>query len=181
MQARVDGRMVYVGKPDWFLQMGVAVDGGSRDIQSLRTQGKTLIAVVVEAQLAGLIAVADSLKPGSKEAVEELHRLGLRVVMLTGDTMQAARTIAAEVLVDEIVAMLHELAQSVGPRREEKWPPDLSPENARMTDVESTETRPVAVREKTWASPIQPSRSSRWGQSVGTSRKFARCVHTMLR
>jgi Cu+-exporting ATPase len=62
------------------------------------------MAVVVERRLAGLIAVADSLKPESKEAVEELRCQGLTVVMLTGDNIQTARSIAEQVHVDEIVA-----------------------------------------------------------------------------
>jgi Cu+-exporting ATPase len=62
------------------------------------------MAVVVERELGGLIAVADSLKPESADAVAELHRQGLKVVMLTGDNIQTARSIAAQVHVDDIVA-----------------------------------------------------------------------------
>jgi Cu+-exporting ATPase len=104
VQAKVDGRMVYVGKPYWFVEMGVNIAGGNKHIQTLQSQGKTLMAVVVERELAGLIAVADSLKPESKEAVDELRRQGLMVVMLTGDNIQTARSIAEEVHMDEVVA-----------------------------------------------------------------------------
>ena len=106
VQAKIAGRMVYVGKPDWFAEMDVDVDDGNSHIETLQNQGKTLMAVVVERQLAGVIAVADSLKPESKEAVEELRGQGLKVVMLTGDNMQTARSIASQVPVDEIVAQV---------------------------------------------------------------------------
>ncbi len=104
VQARINGQLVYVGKPDWFLQMGLDFDGGDEYIRDLQNQGKTLMAVVIEKQLAGLIAVADSLKPESKEVVEELRRQGLKVAMLTGDNCQTAQSIASQVQVDEIVA-----------------------------------------------------------------------------
>jgi Cu+-exporting ATPase len=104
VQAKIDGKLVYVGKPDWFLQMGIDIAGGNESIEDLQNQGKTLMAVVVERQLGGLISVADSLKPESADAVAELHRQGLKVVMLTGDNIQTARSIAAQVHVDDIVA-----------------------------------------------------------------------------
>jgi Cu+-exporting ATPase len=62
------------------------------------------MAVVRERQLLGVIAVADSLKPEASEAVAELHQQGMTVAMLTGDNIQTARSIAAQVHVDEIVA-----------------------------------------------------------------------------
>ena len=104
VQARINGKLVYVGKPGWFIEMGVDMVGGKEHVQTLQSQGKTLMAVVVEKELAGLIAVADSLKPESKEAVAELRGQGLKVVMLTGDNIQTARSIGEQVQVDEIVA-----------------------------------------------------------------------------
>jgi len=112
VQASVDGKMVYVGKLDWFVDMGVNIEAGNKQVQTLQNQGKTLMAVVVEKQLAGLIAVADSLKPESKEAVEELRRQGLKVVMLTGDNIQTAGIIAAQLHVDEVVAEVRPDAKS---------------------------------------------------------------------
>ena len=104
VQARINGKLVYVGKPGWFIEMGVDMVGGSDYVRTLQTQGKTLMAVVVEKELAGVIAVADSLKPESKAAVAELRGQGLKVVMLTGDNIQTARFIGEQVQVDEIVA-----------------------------------------------------------------------------
>jgi Cu+-exporting ATPase len=104
VQARINGKLVYVGKPGWFIEMGVDMVGGSDYVRTLQRQGKTLMAVVVEKELAGVIAVADSLKPESKAAVAELRGQGLKVVMLTGDNIQTARSIGEQVQVDEIVA-----------------------------------------------------------------------------
>ena len=104
VQAKINGKLVFVGKPDWFVQMGVDMEVGSSHIRDLQNQGKTLMGVVADSQLVGLIAVADSLKSESKEAIEELRDQGLKVTMLTGDNVQTARAIAAEVEVDEIVA-----------------------------------------------------------------------------
>ena len=104
VQARIHGKLVYVGKPGWFIEMGLDMAGGNDHVRNLQSQGKTLMAVVVEKELVGLIAVADSLKPDSKAAVAELRGQGLKVVMLTGDNIQTARSIGDQVQVDEVVA-----------------------------------------------------------------------------
>ncbi|MEJ2366466.1 MAG: heavy metal translocating P-type ATPase [Deltaproteobacteria bacterium] len=104
VRARINGQMVYVGKPGWFSEMDVDMVNGNKYVHTLQRQGKTLMAVVVEKELAGLIAVADSLKPESKEAVGELRSKGLKVVMLTGDNAETAASIGAQVQVDEIAA-----------------------------------------------------------------------------
>jgi Cu+-exporting ATPase len=104
VQARINGQLVYVGKPGWFREMGLDMAGGNEYVHTLQRQGKTLMAVVVERELAGLIAVADSLKPESKEAVAELGGQGLKVVMLTGDNTETATSIGEQVRVDEIFA-----------------------------------------------------------------------------
>jgi Cu+-exporting ATPase len=104
VQARIDGRTVLVGQPDWLTENGVDTEPARRPLESLRNQGKTVMLVAVEAKVAGLIAVADTLKPESAEAMTDLRRLGLRVIMLTGDHVLTAKEIAAEVGVDEMVA-----------------------------------------------------------------------------
>ena len=104
VQAKIKGQEVSVGKPNWFDEMGFTFDDAKNHVRSLQNEGKTVMMVVVNKKLAGLIAVADTVKPESKEAVEELHEQNLKVVMLTGDNEHAARTIASEVNIDEIVA-----------------------------------------------------------------------------
>jgi Cu+-exporting ATPase len=103
VQAIIEGVKVLVGKPRWFEELNVNTDRAKGDVDSLQSQGKTVMLVVTD-RVAGLIAVADVLKPESVEAVQELHRLGLKVVMLTGDNTRTAGAIALELGVDEIVA-----------------------------------------------------------------------------
>ena len=104
VQAEIDGRDVLVGKPNWFLEMGWNFDDAKDRVLSLQGEGKTVMMVGVDGKLAGLIAVADTLKPESGGAISELHRQGLKVVMLTGDNAQTAGAIASEVNIDEVAA-----------------------------------------------------------------------------
>ena len=104
VQAKIEEQEVLVGKPNWFDEMGFTFDGVKDQVRSLQDEGKTVMMVVVDKKFAGLIGVADTVKPESKEAIEELHEQNLKVVMLTGDNEHAARTIASEVNIDEIVA-----------------------------------------------------------------------------
>jgi Cu+-exporting ATPase len=71
---------------------------------ALQDEGKTVMNVMVDGKLVGIIAVADTLKPESKEAIGELQKQKLQVVMITGDNMQTAKSIASEVNIDEIFA-----------------------------------------------------------------------------
>jgi Cu+-exporting ATPase len=75
----------------------------------LQAEGKTVMLVATgkaadNLQITGMIALADTLKPGSKEAIAELHSLGLEVIMITGDNLTAARSIAALVGIERVVA-----------------------------------------------------------------------------
>ncbi len=74
------------------------------DMRRLQNEAKTVIWVIVDNQPVGLIAVADTVKSGSKEAVAEMHRLGLQVVMLTGDNQATAEAIAKAVGIDRVLA-----------------------------------------------------------------------------
>jgi Cu+-exporting ATPase len=72
------------------------------DVRSLQAKGKTVMMVVVDQKLAGLIAVADTVKPESGDAISDLHQADLKVVMLTGDNAQTAQSIASTVGIDEV-------------------------------------------------------------------------------
>ncbi len=104
VQAKINGQEVLVGKPYWFDEMGFSFDDSKKYVRTLQNEGKTVMMVMVDKKFRGLIAVADTVKPESKEAVKELHQLDLKVVMLTGDNEHAARTIASEVDIDDIAA-----------------------------------------------------------------------------
>jgi Cu+-exporting ATPase len=104
MSAVVDNRPVLAGKPGWFLETGFDLGALEQKISALQGQGKTVVVVAVENKIAGLIAVADRVKPESKDAIESLHRQNIQVVMLTGDNPRTAQAIASEVNIDEVVA-----------------------------------------------------------------------------
>jgi Cu+-exporting ATPase len=104
VRAEINGQEVLVGKPKWFAEMGLDLGNLKTEIPRLQDEGKTVMVVGVGRRTAGLIAVADSVKPGSKEAIEFLHRQHLQVVMLTGDNAKTAHAIASEVRVDEVFA-----------------------------------------------------------------------------
>src|SRR5690606_21895780 len=70
----------------------------------LRADGKTVFAVAVGDALAGLVAVADPIKSSTPEAVEALHRLGLRLLMLTGDNERTAKAVASHLGIDDVAA-----------------------------------------------------------------------------
>jgi Cu+-exporting ATPase len=104
MSAVVNGRPVLAGKPGWFLEMGFDLGRVEQKISSLQGQGKTVVVIAVENKVAGLIAVADRVKPESKDAIASLHKHKIQVVMLTGDNSRTAQAIASEVNIDEVVA-----------------------------------------------------------------------------
>jgi Cu+-exporting ATPase len=100
VEAVIAGDRVRVGKPKWF-DSGLLAPAKD-DIRRLQSEGKTVMVVAKEDRLSGLIAVADRVKPDSKEAIETLHHQRLKVVMLTGDNPQTAKTIADEVGIDDV-------------------------------------------------------------------------------
>lgn len=104
VEATIDGRLIRVGKPKWIKSIGIDTDAHDNDILRLQKEGKTVMVVSVETSLGGLIAVSDIVKPESRDAIEQLHRQHLHVVMLTGDNLQTASAIAKDVNIDEIVA-----------------------------------------------------------------------------
>jgi Cu+-exporting ATPase len=82
----------------------VSLNGLFDRAERLSNEGKTPMFLAIERQGAGIIAVADTLKENSKEAVRAFHRMGLEVVMLTGDNQRTARAIADQIGVDRVLA-----------------------------------------------------------------------------
>jgi Cu+-exporting ATPase len=104
VEARIEGEFVKMGKPKWFVDTGTDIEKANDEIHRLQSEGKTVMVVVKESMLCGLVAVSDSLKPESKTAIEKLQDQNLKVVMLTGDNFQTAQAIASKVGIDEIFA-----------------------------------------------------------------------------
>ncbi len=104
VQARINGQQVLVGKPAGFEEMALGVDRDTESLHVLQDEGKTVMGVVVDGRPAGLIAVADTLKPDSRDAVEALHQQDLKVIILTGDHIETAKAMALEVKIDKVIA-----------------------------------------------------------------------------
>jgi Cu+-exporting ATPase len=104
VEALVDGARVIAGRPDWLKSQDVDLSEAEDWIAGIQEKGQTVISILREDRLLGLIAVGDELKPDSKAAVAELHELGLKVMMLTGDHPATARSIAREVGIDDVIA-----------------------------------------------------------------------------
>ncbi len=104
VRGRVDGRDVAVGRPEWIRLQEPDAGVDDSGIRALQGEGKTVMLVAVNGRIAGRIAVADTLKPESRQAVQDLHGLGLGVAMLTGDNEQTARAMARAVGIDEVAA-----------------------------------------------------------------------------
>ncbi len=81
-----------MGKPKWFRSTGIDIEHAKTKIDQLQSQGKTVMVLVKENELCGLVAVSDTLKPESKAAIQQLHEQHLKVIMLTGDNLQTAQS-----------------------------------------------------------------------------------------
>ncbi|MDQ3443066.1 MAG: copper-translocating P-type ATPase, partial [Chloroflexota bacterium] len=102
--AFIDGARVAIGNRAFMGDLGIGLEGVSGDIDVHARNGATPVLIAIDGKLAGLIAIADTIKPESAEAVGQLQALGLEVWMLTGDNEGTARAIAKKVGIDHILA-----------------------------------------------------------------------------
>jgi Cu+-exporting ATPase len=104
VRGRVDGSQVVLGNRK--LLDDLAIDAGAlaERAEALRRDGQTVMFVVVNDRVAGLIGVADPIKQSTPEAIEQLHRDGIRVVMLTGDSRTTAEAVGRKLGIDEVIA-----------------------------------------------------------------------------
>lgn len=100
----VDGSEVLVGTRKLMKQQEIAIGDFEQIMSELEEQGKTAMLIAIEGQLAGLVAVADTVKETSKAAIERMHELGLEVIMLTGDNQRTADAIGKQVGIDRVIA-----------------------------------------------------------------------------
>src|SRR5581483_5238156 len=104
-RARVNGKSIVIGGPRLLAEGRVTVPP---DVEKLTTswasEGKTVLYVVADGRLLGAFAIEDEIRPESKEAVSELHRLGIRVAMITGDSKTVADSVARRIGIDEVAA-----------------------------------------------------------------------------
>ncbi|CAJ1004407.1 copper chaperone CopZ [Brevibacillus aydinogluensis] len=104
IRAAVDGREVLVGTRRLLDRHQIPFDQAAEAMARLEQEGKTAMLVAVDGRLAGLVAVADTIKPTSREAVQRLKAMGLEVVMITGDNRLTAEAIARQTGIDRVIA-----------------------------------------------------------------------------
>lgn len=100
----VGGKKILLGNLRMIQKRGLKLNGLEEQASKLWEQGKTVMFLGIEGQAVGLIALADTLKPDAPDAVRQLHRLGIEVVMVTGDNRRAAEAIASEAGIDRVFA-----------------------------------------------------------------------------
>lgn len=104
VQAEVAGRSVMIGNTRMFQLRGIELGQLASEVARLQSSAKTAMLVAIDHQAAGIIAVADTIKENSKEAIADLQRMGLKVVMITGDNQKTAEAIAKQVGIDSVLA-----------------------------------------------------------------------------
>ncbi|MCM3291608.1 heavy metal translocating P-type ATPase [Paenibacillus sp. MER 180] len=102
--AEVNGHQIIVGTRRWMEKNGVASADAEEALQDMEQAGKTAMLIAVDGSWKGIVAVADQVKASSKKAIERLHQMGIRVVMMTGDNTRTARAIASQVGIDDVFA-----------------------------------------------------------------------------
>ena len=104
ISANIEGQTLYLGNSKWMAQQGIEVGDFEQKAQALAAQGKTPMYVGQHQQLLGLIAVADTIKETSREAIALLHEMGIETIMLTGDNQLTAQAIAKQVGIDRVLS-----------------------------------------------------------------------------
>ncbi len=104
VKGRVEGREIWVGSARFLESLGVSIEAAKERAEELRTEGQTTLFVAVNGQLAGLIGVADPIRPSTTDALRMLREEGIRVVMVTGDSRTTAKAVARKLGIDEVHA-----------------------------------------------------------------------------
>jgi P-type Cu+ transporter len=103
VRGEVDGRSVALGNRRLLEDLGVPLGENAARADQLRREGQTVMFVAVDGALAGLVGVADPVKPTTAEAIAQLHREGVRIVMMTGDSRVTAEAVARTLAIDEVL------------------------------------------------------------------------------
>jgi len=104
VMAEIDGKKILVGRKELMKENNLDLSNYQEMVSQLQEEGKTVIWVAQENKILGAIAVADTLKDETKTAIEALHKMGFKTIMLTGDNQKTAKAIAKKVGIDEVIA-----------------------------------------------------------------------------
>ena len=104
ISGKVEGRQVSAGNERLFQQLRITTNVLKQQAEELRRNGQTVIFVAVDGRPAGIIRIADPIKPSTSQALRDLKAAGLRIVMLTGDSRSTAQAVARKLVIDEFEA-----------------------------------------------------------------------------
>ncbi|PPA70574.1 heavy metal translocating P-type ATPase [Jeotgalibacillus proteolyticus] len=104
IRAEVDDKNILIGTRNLLKQAAVSVEEAEEKMLALEKAGKTAMLISIDHELAGILAVADTIKETSKEAITRLHKMGIDVLMMTGDNAQTAHAIAEEAGITRVIA-----------------------------------------------------------------------------
>jgi len=104
ISGKVDGRTVSVGNEKFFQEKSISFDALTQTAGDLRHNGQTVVFAAIDGKPAGLIGIADPIKPSTTQALRDLKAAGLRIVMLTGDSRGTAEAVAAKLGIDDFEA-----------------------------------------------------------------------------
>ena len=104
IKARINNRQILLGNQKLMLEQGVEISSMSHNGDALAKEGKTPMYIAVEGQLEGIIAVADTIKPTSREAIDRLQQMGIEIVMITGDNQKTAMAIGKQLGINHVLA-----------------------------------------------------------------------------
>lgn len=102
--AEIQGSVYYAGNPKLIKEQGISCEKALSSIEKLSEEGKTPLILADEKQILGVIGVADVVKPTSAKAIQELKKLGIQVIMLTGDNARTAKAIQKQLDIDTVIA-----------------------------------------------------------------------------
>jgi Cu+-exporting ATPase len=104
VEASVDRKKLLLGNLKLMKERGISMDGLGKKADKLFGAGKTVMFLALNSKAVGLIALADTLKPNAREAVQAMHRMGIETVMITGDNRRTAEAIAREAGIERVLA-----------------------------------------------------------------------------
>jgi Cu+-exporting ATPase len=104
IEVKIDGRDILLGNRKLMVESSISLENLEETSHRLAGEGKTPMYAAIDGRIAGIVAVADTVKENSRKAIEKLHKMGIEVAMITGDNKRTAEAIAKQVGIDRILA-----------------------------------------------------------------------------
>lgn len=104
IESVVEGKQLFIGTRRLMKKFNIDIEEVSKSMEELEREGKTAMLIAINKEYAGIVAVADTVKDTSKAAITRLKKMGLDVVMITGDNTQTAQAIAGQVGIEHVIA-----------------------------------------------------------------------------